>query len=737
MVRTTKRPTLFLLTLAGFCVCTAAIADDSKPLELYPLDLDPIVVVASKSPRPMSEVAGQVSVIDSNDIENNLFEGLDDLLRYEPGLNVESSGTRFGVSGVNIRGIGGNRVAIEVDGVPIRNGFATGSYSNGGQALIESNLVKRLEVLNGPASSLYGSDALGGVMAFTTWDPDDFLSRGDGKSWYGIRSAYRSTDQSIGNNAMAAWSAGSHGLLISTTHRDGHESEHGGNSADVIDPQDWDSKSLFARYTYDTARANRFRISLDDFSRDTSTTINSVLGFSRFRSTTALSGHDEDESKRILADYEFSSDSWDSGIVRAFRTESETRQLTYEERAAGRNPSRYERYFQYETKLTGLELNLFRDFNVGSSFHRIGTGIEFLSTEAEEFRDGFQQILADGSITRTILGETMPVRDFPNSSVNEWGIFVQDEIDLGNGWHLIPALRWDSFDLQPEPDSLYLEDYPDTEIVEVTEQEVSPRIGFIRDFENGWSAYGQYVRGFRAPPHEDANIGLDISVFKFRAIPNPDLRSETSNGFEFGLRQFTGSRRFSLAVFETDYEDFIDSKAPIGLDPDTGYLLFQSRNISEARIRGLDLRLDQDLSGLGDKWSGVMLETALYWSQGENLDNGEPLNSISPAQAVAGLSWSSPDGIWNTRLTGTFTQRQDEVDHSSGARFETPGYSVFDFSMAWHLQEHVELRMGVRNLTDRHYWRWSEVSRLAATDPMIGLLSQPGRNYSASIRLDW
>jgi hemoglobin/transferrin/lactoferrin receptor protein len=45
-----------------------------------------------------------------------------------------------------------------------------------------------------------------------------------------------------------------------------------------------------------------------------------------------------------------------------------------------------------------------------------------------------------------------------------------------------------------------------------------------------WSVYGQYAEGFRAPPFEDANIGFDIPLFGFRAIPNPDLRSETSQG---------------------------------------------------------------------------------------------------------------------------------------------------------------------------------------------------------------
>ena len=93
-----------LLTL----MTTTAVAEDAvDSLSQESLELDPIVVVASKRPRPLSDVVGQVSVIDAEFIERYLVENVDDLLRYEPGLNLEGSGTRFGANAVNIRGIGG------------------------------------------------------------------------------------------------------------------------------------------------------------------------------------------------------------------------------------------------------------------------------------------------------------------------------------------------------------------------------------------------------------------------------------------------------------------------------------------------------------------------------------------------------------------------------------------------------------------------------------------------------
>ena len=712
-------------------------AQDTGPAGPDALELDPIVVVASKAPRPLSEVAGQVSVIDARQIEQNLLEGLDDLLRYEPGLNSESSGTRFGVGGVSIRGIGGNRVAMEVDGVPIRDGFATGSYSNSGRALIETGLVKRLEVLNGPASSLYGSDALGGVMAFTTWDPDDLLAKSDSSTFSSLRAGVKGEDDSSILNALAAWSHKQHGLLFSAARREGHEVDDNNPVAMTSDPQDWSSEDYFLRYTFDTPNAHRLRLTIEDYQRTKQTTINSILGFSRFRTTTAMAGDDEDDSQRFLIDYEFSTGFWDRGVARLFRTETRTRQLTLEERAAASVPSRYRRYFQYESDLDGIELNLFHNHQLGNADHRIGVGIEHLKTRTEELRDGTQQFLASGIITNTVLGETFPLRDFPNSRVSETGIFLQDEISLFKGWEIIPALRWDRYDMSPRADAVYLEDYPDVEIAQIAESQVSPRLGVVRKLNAGWSIYGQYVQGFRAPPHEDVNIGLDISVFRFRAIPNPDLRSETSAGFEIGVRQFSGSRRFSLAVFDTEYDDFIESRAPVGVDPDSGYLLFQSRNISQARIRGLDLRLEQQLGFKRHDGPDLRLKAALFWSEGDNRDNGQPLNTVSPPQAILGLAWYSADARWNASLAGTFTRRQARIDQSSAARFVTPGWSIFDLALGYFPNSKLELRFGIRNLTARHYWRWSDVARLAANDPMIQLLSQPGRHLSLSAKINW
>jgi hemoglobin/transferrin/lactoferrin receptor protein len=334
----------------------------------------------------------------------------------------------------------------------------------------------------------------------------------------------------------------------------------------------------------------------------------------------------------------------------------------------------------------------------------------------------------------------MPVRDFPISRTNEYSIFLQDEISLADGrWEVVPALRWDRYELDPKPDPVWLEDNPDTQVVSVKEGQFTPRLGILYHPGDSWTLFGQYSRGVRAPPFEDANIGFDIPLFGFRAIPNPDLKSETSEGLEFGLRRISDHSRLSLTLFNTDYDDFIESRVLIGRDPDTGDLIFQSRNIDRARIYGVDIRYDQDLSAWHESMQGWMLNLAGYWAEGENRQSDQPLNSIAPPQAVLGLSWVSANADWDFAVNGTFTASKDQsdIDQTDGERFSTPAWGIVDLTAGWRPNGRLELRAGIFNLTDKTYWRWLDVANLEADDPMISLLSRPGRNYSITARFSF
>ena len=120
-------------------------------------------------------MAASVTVIDQAQIALAMSGDVKELVRYEPGLTVRNDPFRFGLDTFSVRGLGGNRVAIEIDGIPAAGGFAVGSYSDTGRSFVDLAFVDRVEFLRGPASSLYGSDAIGGIVAMTTLQPADLL----------------------------------------------------------------------------------------------------------------------------------------------------------------------------------------------------------------------------------------------------------------------------------------------------------------------------------------------------------------------------------------------------------------------------------------------------------------------------------------------------------------------------------------------------------------------------------
>lgn len=717
----------------------AAQAGDSAPDES--IDLDPVVVVASRIPRPLSEIAAQVTVIDAADLSAGMVEDLDTMLRYEPGLELQSVGTRFGGDSVNIRGIGGNRVDIQVDGIPLADGFAIGAYSDAGRTLVETDRLKRVEVLHGPASVMHGSNALGGVVSFITWDPADLVPGPGSDAALRLRAGYQGLEDSWVGSAVGAWGDGRHGLLAAATYREGHEPERQDAATASPDPQDWDSRDFLFRYTLDTAGGNRWRVTAAKAMRETFTDVRSLLGYGRrFRSTTLLRGDDRDENQRLSLDYEFSAGGWENGLLRLYQAKSETDQSTHELRENASRPVQIDRRFQYRQEMSGVEASAFRSFDVGASRHRLGLGAEWDHSDMESLRDGLSTNLLTGETTNVILGERMPVRDFPNSGRKEFAAWVQDEIRWAGGrWELVPAIRWDRYDLEPKPDDIWREDNPGMPVVGIEDSLATPRLGLLFHPSERWSLYGQYTEGFRAPPPSDANLGFQIPLFGFKAIPNPDLASETSTGLEFGLRRQTSGSRFSLAVFHTDYDDFIESRALIGIDPESGYLVFQSRNIDRARIRGIDLRHQQDLAAWSPRLVGMTWSLAGFWAEGENRETSQPLNSIAPPQVVNRLDWSTPDAAWRVSAFWMVTARKStsDIDPGDGDSFATPSWQTVDLTAAWRPSAGIELRAGVFNLFDEAYWRWLDVYRLAENDPMIPLLTRPGRNYSVSLQLSF
>lgn len=691
---------------------------------------DEVVVVATKRATSIRDVAADVTVLDRADLQATLSASLADAFRFVPGITHESSGSRFGTEGITIRGIGGNRIAMELDGVPLSDQFDIGNFSNATRDFADTGLIGQIEILRGPASALYGSSALGGVVAMRTIDP----RRSDSEAATSGTAAafYRGFDQSSNTQAGLSLHGPGASLVLAASYRQGEERQSAA-LATPSDRQKYVRDAALVKVIGENRLGHNWQISAIRQTHDTQTAITSVLGSGRFGSTTRLEGDDRHSMDMLSAEYRFATGGISEGLVRVFHAKADMDQHTVDERAAAASPVLIGRDFFYDQRLQGAELNLWRDQEMAGWSHRFGVGLEYSETRTEEIRDGLSTSLVDGSVSAEILGESFPLRDFPITDTREFGAYFSDQLERGP-LSLMLALRFDDNQLTPRNDSIYAADNPATTVVALSNSDVSPKLGAVYHFGEDVDVYLQYAEGFRAPPFEDANIGLDIPLFNIRAIPNPDLRSETSDGWELGLRWQRDRSRLYLSAFHTDYTDFIETKVRIGVDPQSGRLLFQSINIGDAYIRGVEARWAHGLAG---RLQGFTLHAAAYWAEGENRDNNQSLNSVGPAEAVVGASWRSRDERSEVRALLTATGAWSRRDETAGELFEPAGHAVLDLFFAHTLGKNLTIRAGVGNATNRVYWRWSEVRGLAPDDALLPTLAEAGRNYSIGLQWGW
>lgn len=729
--------TLLLVFASG-----AQAADEARPDPETFSELDRIVVTATLNERAQKDVAGDVTVIDALEIDRRLMTGLDDLVRYEPGISVSGAatgGNRFGVGGITIRGLGGNRVRIEVDGIAVPDTFAIGSFSNAGRDLVDLDSLKRVEIVRGAASSLYGSDALGGVVSYVTKDPNDYVGS-DGGPFISGKALYDSADRGSAETATWAGGDGEHGVVLNATHRDGSALNNRGDvdSADSSrtrpNPQDTKSNAALAKYVHTAASGRVDRVAIDGEHGDVDT---DVLSSVTDAPTTALTGHDVRDRWRFSFGQEIPIASMlaDSADWKAYWQQSETTQDTFEDRLASANPTQRFRRFEFDQRVVGAEATFRKSALTGIAEHAITYGLDLSRTHTDEERNGFQRNVTTGEITNVVLPDTFPVHDFPPTDTTNAAVFGQDEIKLADGrLSLVPGLRVDYYKLDPKNDPIYSEVNP-VPPASLDDTSASPKLAAIWRFDETFSAYAQYAHAFRAPPYNDVNLGFTNLQFGYTSIPNPDLKPETSNGFEVGLRGDGRYGYFSLAAYENKYKDFIESQAIVDIDPETGFITFQSINLSRVKIRGVEARYGFDFGAFSDALRGWSLKGSLATARGDDETANQPLTSIDPAKAVLGIAFDRER--WGAELVGSFVERKDRLakptEDDPTVLFAAPGYATLDFYSHWQVLPQVQLFGALTNLTNRKYWEWGIVGGIPDSST-IDRYTAPGRAIRVGVR---
>ena len=675
--------------------------------------LDTISVTATRNPMQAFDYPGMVSVMRRSDIRMRQGSSPDDILSFVPNVEFTLGPRRTGEA-PSIRGLDGADVIILFDGA--RQNFGS---THDGRFFIDPSLLKSVEVLRGPASSLYGSGATGGVIEFRTVNAADLLERGQ-DAGATVSAGYQDVSSESWGTFTAYGRAG-HGLDVigSVTKRDSGAITLG-DSSELADADD-DIVAALAKAGTAIADNQRLEASFLRFA-NTATEPNNGQGEGGRLAPGLVEKAIRSDTFRVAYEYSDALDTLLDLDVVAYFTDMQADELRLDDEGLGPRGELLKR----DVGTIGFRLDNRSRLDISDDIAAT------LTYGAEYYRDS-----QDGSAGS---GERDGV---PDADAAFLGSFLQAEVLLSEPSGFVPGhvlvvsgLRYDEYETSRRG-ARSNED-----------SEVSSRLGVSWVPERWLMGFANYGDDFRAPtineiylsgthfriPLED---GLSLAN---RFVENPDLRPQRTRTVEIGggltfddIFEQGDSGRIKASYFRIAGEDFIDiflEQPPVfgpdGLLPECrrpgacdGRTV--SRNVSEAELDGWEIE---------GVYENDRLRLTLGFSSidGRDETTGEHLGVLTPDQLTADLAVKLPeiDSVagWRMLVADRFDKVNDEDEERSG-------YAAHDVYFSWQPSatslQGVRIELGVDNLFDKAYSR------------VFTGAFEPGRNLkaSASYSLRW
>lgn len=762
-----------LLGTAGTALAQQQAVSEAPAAQLTAQVL-PEVHVRGEAQRPD---AGTRTVITQDDVEKTGATSMADVVRYQP--LVEAPGNvagatrgasrydRGGTTGFNIRGVEGNRVGLDVDGIempdavgraPMSNRAQEGTFGMG-RDFIDPDMYSSVEILSGTTNAQRTAGGIGGAVSFRSKSPEDFVSAR--KPFYaGAKLGYNGASDTWTKGVTAAGLQGDFSALVSYSRRDGHETEnHGGAVASF--PEDWHTDALLLKGVWRASPQHRLELAADIYRKQNDSVFDAwnqaataVTGLARQNADTARN--------TVHADHTWTptgSALLDQLNTRVFWQTTDMKDVTR------------------TTALASgvVDTDLSRDTTRTAGFssvadkrwvnHQVKLGLNYSRAENEH---PFES--TSDSSTR---------QPFPDTVTQRTGVFLEDTIDFivgGKRLALVPGLRVDRID----PRIRNVSSFGNTRITAAELEAmygnapahtiVSPSFAVLYDLQPGLTAYAQWKRSGRAPNNGEMFGYWNGGGGNYALLGDRDLKKETSNAFDMGVKGTpTPGVTLAASAFYTRYEDFIAyTRYTRASNPErftniqrSLTILYQASNRDEATIYGTELSARLDHGTWAPAARGFYSTWALGWSRGHSKSNfagdGDvPLDTVQPAKAILGVGWDAPQRAWGLNLVGTFVRgkqaestNRNAFSNNPGATltdsttmlFRVPGYARFDLAGYWRLSPNTRLSAGIYNLGDKRYWAYSNSRSLQPASvqdrQQIALSTAPGRTYAVSLNVDF
>jgi hemoglobin/transferrin/lactoferrin receptor protein len=695
---------------ALLAVLPCAVGDDvTNTTEAVDIMMPAIVVTATRDERLAKDTPYASSVLTAEALRlEQSTRTLPEALSTQAGTMVQKTG--HGQGSPYIRGFTGYRTLFLIDGIRLNNAtFRDGpnQYWN----TVDALGLHQIEMVRGPFSTLYGSDAIGGTVNAITRGVQDLRSDRDwDRSLYyrysSAENAHIARADSIGRLTEALT------LTLGYTFKEFGDLE-GGSTVGTqertgYDERDWDAKLEY--FVSDNAYIVLAHQSVDvDNAWRTHKTVYGInweglsVGsefrrvFDQDRELTYLQYHHENVA----------------GFVEAIHA-GVSRHLQSEERDRLRTRERHD--------VQGFDVETLGAFITLKSPSPVGTLI-YGAEIYHDAVDSFKHTLApDGSVSSTSIQG--PIGD--DATYETLGIHLQDEIGATEKLSFILGGRYEF--AQADADSV--EDPASGQRISVS-GDWDAVVGSARSLyhlnpEKTVSAFAGVSQGFRAPNLSDLTR-LDSARTDEIETPSPDLDPEHFVSYEAGLKATTQGLTAQLAYFYTDIEDMI-VRTPTGRIIDGDHEVTK-RNGGDGYVQGVELDASFGL------WRELDMFGTFTWMDGE-VDTyptssaelaTETIDRLMPPTGRFGLRWNQGGTYW-AEAGCTIAAKADALstrDTSDTSRIPpggTPGYTVYGVRMGWRCTDRIAVSVAVENITDEDY-------RVHGSG-----VNEPGRNLIVSLR---
>ncbi len=721
-----------------------------------------VVVSAARYEQAKDDIPMTMDVVTNQDLEDKQIGDIKDLVADMPNVSVKHAPARFrvagqpsstgrdGNSGFNIRGLGGNRVLMLTDGIRLPRSYTNGNSSFGRDTL-SLDLLKRVEIIRGPSSVLYGSDGIAGLVNFITYEPSDFLADDtDGGNTFGGKYSlgWSGADQGVTGAVTLAGRAGDtlEWLVTATAATAQALDTMGTNGVYGVNrtrpnPQSDRADALLAKLVFRPEASQKHVLSLEHVDKSSSvdllssrgTTVRLINPVVAAAVISQESGNQNQIRDRLTWDAHYQlNQTW------ADRLQTVLSAQNADAKDNGRTsvaviPSVIRlRDTTYSEQGWQAAIKAEKTLPISDAWsQKLSYGMDHAQTAIISWFGG-----ADTPANRFSL-PFVPKKYFPDTRDTTDAVFLQSEI--GNDrWIVTPGIRWEQFAIDVTSQDGYGQ-----QATSLAGAQWTPKLGAMYKLQDDMSLYANYATGFRAPNATQLNGFSESTTAGYATyLSNPDLKPETSKNIELGLRARIGRMSFNAALFNGDYSQLIvDKKLLSGNPASCGAApgcVYQSVNVGSATIWGGELGGTVDWGyGAGGRWS-----TPFAYGQARGRDNGtgRPLNSIDPAMATLGLGYTTE--TWSARLDLQYHAAKNAADVdpsaglSSGTQYaDMPEATTLDVSAQWRIRKNVRLNASIVNLTDRKYWLWSDVQGLTSTSAaaLIDAYTQPGRHAHVAL----